>query len=243
MNRNTNSTNLFVGLLLVGGGVLFLLSNLGLFQGFGSAIWSIIWMLAFAVGGAFFLLTFLRDYRTNWWAAIPGMTLLGLALSALFDNIVPGLSGLSGPIFLASIGGGFVLVYIAVPENWWAIIPAGVMLTLGAVAGVDEAGIGGFGGDFEGTLFFFGLGATFLVLALLPNTRADLRWAFIPALVMIVLGLFVAASLDSVINYIWPVALIGGGLYMLLRGVSHRQVEAEPRVPLKEESGEREVKL
>ncbi len=235
MNRTTNSTNLLVGLLLVAGGVLFLLSNLGLFDGFGSAVWSLIWVLAFGAGSAIFLLTFLRDYRENWWAAIPGMTLLGLALAALFDEVVPGLSGLSGSIFLASIGAGFVLVYIAVPENWWAIIPAGVMLTLGAVAGVDEAGIGGFGGDFEGTLFFFGLGATFLVLALLPNAGADLRWAFIPALVMLVLGLFTAASLNSVISYIWPVALIGGGLYVLLRGASNSRIEAEPRVLLDKE--------
>ena len=141
MNRTKNSTNLLVGLLLVGGGVLFLLSNLGLFDGLGSVVWSLIWVLAFGAGSALFLITFLRDYRENWWAAIPGMTLLGLALAALFGEIMPGLSGLSGPIFLASIGAGFVLVYIAVPENWWALIPAGVMLTLGAVAGVDEAGI------------------------------------------------------------------------------------------------------
>ncbi len=235
MNLSKNSTNLLVGTLLIAGGVLFLFSNLGLFGGLGSAIWSLIWIIAFGAGSAVFLLTFLRDYRENWWAAIPGMVLLGLALAALFDEIIPGLGGLSGPIFLASIGAGFVLVYIATPENWWAIIPAGVMLTLGAVAGVDEAGIGGFGSDFEGTLFFFGLGTTFLVLALLPNAGADLRWAFIPGLVMLVLGLFTAASLDSLISYIWPVALIGGGLYVLLRGASNRRIEAEPRVLLDEE--------
>ena len=70
---------------------------------------------------------------------------------------------------------------------------------------------------------------------MLPNASADLRWAFIPAIVMLVLGIFIAASLESVFNYIWPVALIGGGLYVLLRGASQRQVEAEPRVLLDEE--------
>ncbi|MEZ4683059.1 MAG: hypothetical protein R2932_53500 [Caldilineaceae bacterium] len=107
---------------------------------------------------------------------IPGATLLGLAGTVFFDNYAPGFLGdLGGPIFLAAIGFGFILVYLADVTKWWAIIPAGVMATLALVAGLDQFHLRGLD---TGGVFFLGLGGTFLVLALYPIGRGEQqRWA------------------------------------------------------------------
>jgi hypothetical protein len=212
-NERSQLGQLGLGLLFIGAGVLFLLQNLGVFGGFSPILWALI----FAAGAFLFLALFIGDYHQRWWAAIPGMTLFGLAGAALFDTLNMGFLGqLGGPFFLASIGAGFVLVFATNPSFWWAIIPGGVLGTLALVAAVEEFGDGRFE---AGSVFFLGLGITFLVLGLLP--RADgraLRWALIPAGVLLLLGLLVNTPAIAYVNYIWPVALIIGGAYLLWRG-------------------------
>jgi hypothetical protein len=127
----------------------------------------------------------------------------------------------TGPLFLASIGVGFALVYLATPQNWWAIIPAGVMTTLALVAGVDELRLVSFD---TGGLFFIGLGVTFLVVGLLPAEHgAWTRWAFIPAAVLIVIGVLISTSFEPGIAYLWPAALIVGGLVLIGRTLLTRR--------------------
>jgi hypothetical protein len=206
-------SQLGLGLLFIGAGVLFLLQNLGVFGGFSPILWAFI----FAAGALFFLALFIGDYHQRWWAAIPGMTLFGLAGAAVLDALNIGFLGqMAGPFFLASIGSGFVLIFATNPAYWWAIIPGGVLGTLAVVAVVEEFGEG----PFEvGSVFFLGLGITFLVLGLLP--RADgraLRWALIPASVLLLFGLLVNTPAIAYVNYIWPIALIIGGAYLLWRG-------------------------
>ncbi len=206
-------SQLGLGLLFIGAGVLFLLQNLGVFGGFSPILWAFI----FAVGALFFLALFIGDYHQRWWAAIPGMTLFGLAGAAMLDALNIGLLGqMAGPFFLASIGSGFVLIFATNPAHWWAIIPGGVLGTLAVVAAVEEFGEG----PFEvGSVFFLGLGITFLVLGLLPRVDGRaLRWALIPAGALLLFGLLVNTPAIAYVNYIWPVALIIGGAYLLWRG-------------------------
>jgi hypothetical protein len=72
-------TNVVVGLLLAGAGILFLLLNLGLLRPAEDAIWTVLFIL----GGAAFLAAYGRD-RARWWALIPGFVLL--SLGALIDG-------------------------------------------------------------------------------------------------------------------------------------------------------------
>lgn len=205
------------GILLILGGIFFLLHNLGLFAG----LTAIIWVMLFGAGGLFFLYLFLNNRHETWWAAIPGCTLLGLAMVIFLDDLGPALlSPLSGPLFLASIAMGFALVYLATRQNWWALFPAGVLATLALVAAVDELGIRGFDG---GGIFFIGLGVTFLVVALLPTEEGhNMRWAFIPAGVLILMGLLIGTSFTALLEFIWPLALIVGGLLMIWRYLTMR---------------------
>jgi hypothetical protein len=211
-------SNAIWGILLILGGFLFLLQNLGIFSGLAS----LIWVGLFGAGGLFFLYLFFNNRTTTWWAALPGCALLGLAATVFFSDIGPGfLEPVSGPLFLASIGMGFALVYLAVPSNWWAIIPAGVLTTLALVAGVDELGPGGFD---SGGVFFIGLGITFLVVALIGRESGqNLRWAYIPATVLLVMGILIGTSLVDAINYLWPLALIAGGAVLIWRNLVEKQ--------------------
>ena len=200
---------LLIGILLITGGVVYLLQNLGIIQ-WGDIVWSVV----FGLAGIGFLSVFARD-RAMWWALIPGMTLLGLSVTLGLEYFAPAAGELwGGSVFLGAIGLSFILVYAADRNMWWAIIPGGVMLTLATVAALDN--IGGIQTD---GLFFIGLGLTFAALALLPTPGGRMRWAVFPAVALGLMGLLTMVGCMAAIGYLWPVALIVGGLSKLLRAV------------------------
>jgi len=207
MNR-TNSPSL-VGALLVGVGVLALLQNFGLLGGLAALLWAALG----AAGGIAFLGAFLRS-PDRWWAAIPGMTLLGLATITLIGTLMPWAAGawIAG-LFLGAIGAGFLLVFLTHRGRWWAIIPAGVLFTLAAVAALADV----LAGEVIGAVFFLGLALTFGALSRLPGHEDRLRWALIPAGVMLTMGLVVLVATSSLMSILVPAALIIGGLALLYR--------------------------
>jgi hypothetical protein len=74
-----------------------------------------------------------------------------------------------------------------------------------------------------GGIFFAGLGLTFFLLTLLPDQEKNLRWAYIPAAVLLIMGLLIGVSANGTINYIWPIALIMGGLFMVWRQLTSQK--------------------
>jgi hypothetical protein len=202
------------GLLLIVGGILVLLESLGVL-----AVGDIVWPALMGSASLVFLLLFLRAPRTNWWAAIPGFVLLGLTGTIIIDDLIPGTQGdWGGAVFLGGIALGFWAVYLASPENWWAVIPGGVLLTLALIAGLSSV----FEGLEMGGVFFFGMGLTFALLAILPTPEGRLTWAMIPAAALLLAGALVFAAAAQLINYLWPVLLILGGLYLLYRAFGSR---------------------
>ena len=116
----------------------------------------------------------------------------------------------SGAVFLGGIGLAFFAVYFTnTAERWWALIPAGVLSTLAGVTVAAER----FGEFQTAGFFFFGLAFTFLLVALL----AKMSWAYWPALILGIMGFLGIASLLDFANYIWAIALIGAGGFILLR--------------------------
>lgn len=201
------------GILLVGGGILFLLNNLGLIE-----IGSYFWSLVFTVAGLGFLSVFVTD-RQNWWALIPGFVLLGIGSIIYIDQTFPELTGLlGGVIVLGSIGLSFLIIYLVNRDNWWAIIPAGVMITLAVVSGLGEV-LTGFD---MGGIFFIGLGLTFLIVGVLPTPHGQMRWAFIPAGILLGIGVLIMLALSTWVGYLWPVALILAGLFIIYRTFRRR---------------------
>lgn len=195
------------------GGLLILVGGLFMAQNFLNIpnAWGIIWGVLFGIGGAAFLYAFSTD-NSQWWALIPGMALLGLMILILGDSLFPRMTNyLGGSIFLGAIALSFWVVYLVNREAWWAVIPAGVLTTLAIVAGIDP-----FVRD-SGWIFLVGLGLTFAVVGILPSPSGRMTWAFIPAGILLVLGLFTSNWMVHYINFIWPVALIVLGGFFIFR--------------------------
>jgi len=217
MNLKWITSRFVWGGLFILGGFLYLLQNIGLFH-FGDLFWALLLGL---VGVSFFSYYFTD--RNRWWALLPGIIFVALAVNVVLGLIFTGFEDTwSGFVFLAGIGLAFGIIYFFNRSFWWAVIPGGVLVTLAVVSVLDnyEVGID------TGGIFFLGLGLTFALLGLLPAKEGGqpvyLRWAFIPAIVLLIIGAFITASSVSVINYIWPVVLIVAGLAMLLTVLRRR---------------------
>jgi hypothetical protein len=207
------------GILLIVGGLFLLLQTLNLvtFQWLGS----LFGFLLFAAAGVAFTLLFLNK-REQWWALIPGCVFFSLAALVGLDSVAPRLGAAwGGPIFLGGISLAFWLIYLIHREHWWALIPGGVLLTLAAVAGLDQLAPA-----WEtGSIFFLGLAATFLLVYLAPAGKERINWALIPAAVFLLLSIVVWGALTTLLNYLVPLALILIGLFLIWRNYTADKVE------------------
>ena len=216
MSNRLESRFIWGGLLILAG-LVFLLQNLG----FIGIISDLFWALLMGAAGVFFLTVFTQN-RAHWWALIPGFTLLSIAVTIVSSVLIPSFSDVwGGSIVLGGIGASFLVIYLLDRRGWWALIPAGVMLTLAVIAGLG----GLFPGLESGGILFLGIGATFALLALLPNPQGRLKWAWIPAGVLLFMGLVLVAAAGEFVVYILPLALIIGGGYLILRTFNSRQRE------------------
>ncbi|MBN2005974.1 MAG: hypothetical protein JXA21_21630 [Anaerolineae bacterium] len=197
-----------LGILLIVGGLFFLMQSLGLLM------LNDLWPIIFAAAGAVFLYNFVRQ-RQNWWAVIPGMALLGIGTLIAFDQIFPRANDAwGGAIFLGSLSAAFLAVYLRTAgHEWWAIIPGGVLGTLTITILLEPL----LGGGFSGGLFMLGLGATFALVYLLPTPAGRMRWAIYPAGILGGIGVLTSIAATQVIRVLGPLALIGLGLYLILR--------------------------
>jgi hypothetical protein len=119
-------------------------------------------------------------------------------------------------VFLGAIALAFLLVYLADRAQWWAIIPFGVMMTLAVVSVIDEGPLR-MGRIDSGSIFFIGLGLTFLLVAILPTKVGKMTWAYIPGAILLVMGLFVLAARTDLLVIVGPAALIVVGLALVVR--------------------------
>ncbi len=195
-------TRILAGAALILVGILLLLDQTTFLKGMINLLWAGV----LSIGAAICLFWFFSD-RSKWWAAIPGFSLAGMAASALLPNG----SGWSGLAFLGGIGLGFWAVYFSGRIRWWAIIPAGVLVTLGVTAVMSEAT----SAVNSGGVFFAGLGLTFLLVALLEK----MRWAYIPAAVLLLLGILLGMPFSGVMEYIWIGFLLAAGIFLVISAV------------------------
>ncbi len=206
MRRFDFRTIFGASLILLGG--LMLLEKLNIIQGASGIFWGLI----FLAGAAIFLMVLLQDPQNRWWAIFPAAALGGMGGAAILPDTF---SGWGGGIFLGTLGLGFFVVYLINRAHWWAIIPGGVLLTLASVTTLTEFET--FKAVNTGSIFFIGLGFTFLLVALLPNPQGETRWAYIPAIALVLMGgLLGTQATTGLVGYVWPTALILAGLLVIL---------------------------
>ena len=197
------------GILLITAGVIFLLNNLGVI----TLNWAVLIGPLFAIGGLVFVLVFILN-TNEWWALIPGFVLMAIGLIIFMgERDIDFLGPWSGAIFLGFLGAAFFLIYITHHNHWWAIIPGGVLLTLAGVTLIAEREM------LSGVVFFLGLGVTFGLVYLLPKPAGKLKWALYPAGILTFVGILVLLGVTKLFNFVWPVALLAAGGYVLFRAV------------------------
>ena len=214
MKRLTGTS--LVGLLLICAGALFLLQNFGI----ANFVTGTIWALLFALAGLVFVGVFALN-RENWWAIIPGFTLLGLAALIGISTLFPTLSGPAASLLFLAIGLSFWVIYATHRENWWAVIPGGTMITLAVIIAIS-AGPGGNEGQWVPSILFLGLAATFGLVYFLPTPQGRMKWALWPASILAVMGVLMTAFLGQLAGILWPLVLIAGGVAVLLRTMRTR---------------------
>ena len=194
-------------------GVLALLSGGGLpgafLGGFSSALRATLLIL----GGVYLSRRYLQD-SGEVWALVLALGLFGAALVAFS----------SATTILALIGFGCLALYWRDKRRWWAILPAGLFLSLALAVG--------FGGTLLGTapLLFLGSAATFVTLL-----RLGKQWAIYPAIVALVIALLTTNVLSG---SLLPLLLIGGGVYLFTnsRSLSSRSSNSASPNPTSSDS-------
>jgi len=198
-----------VGVLLIIGGGLLILQNLNVFSG---KVENIIWAIILSAMGGFFLSRYFSK-RENWGWLIPGITILGIGISNLVELIPGAGEKFSDLLILSSIGLSFFLIYLNDRLHWWALVPGGLLISLGVGSFVDAYEIGWIDSE---SILFLGLGVTFLILYILPTTYGRLKWALIPAVILLVLGSVVAVGETLEIGeFVGPAIIIVLGLLVL----------------------------
>lgn len=203
------------GVVLIVAGAMFLLQNLGVFYGGANFLWAIL------IGGAGVasLYAFVNN-RDNWWAIIPGATLMAIALNIVLSVIFPRASDiLGGGIVLGGIALGFLLVFLTRRSFWWAVIPGGVMLSLAVVSIADEIFPNY---DTEG-IFLLGIGLTFLYLATLKGYEKNFKWALYPGGILAALGILSLPFMQLTSDILAPLALIGAGGYLMYKNLAQKK--------------------
>jgi predicted lysophospholipase L1 biosynthesis ABC-type transport system permease subunit len=174
------------------------------------------WGILIGLGAIFFLSIFISN-KQNWWALIPGLVLASISLMIILGNFFPEFEeDWGGSLVLGGIGLSFLIIYLINRQMWWAIIPAGVLLSLAVMLGVSNY----LPGVETGGLFLLGLALTFALLALVHTENGRMWWAWIPAGILALVGLGITASAGNLFPYVWPLALIAGGgilIYFTLR--------------------------
>ena len=176
----------------------------------------VFWIIAFV-----FFQAFEKDRSRKWslWCAIL-FAFFGLAtIVRLLWHFPDELIGLA---FLWGGAALFGSVYAKRAKHWWAIIPAGLLFTLGVIVAIDAFRL--LPDRHQGVIFFFGFGLTFVYLWSQDNAIARLTWAKYPAAVMILLALFILAEGANWLrmDVILPVVLVLLGAYFIFSAIKRR---------------------
>lgn len=207
-SRNKNA---LPGLILIVLGVLGLFGTLGVLEGIGSLFGALLF------GGLAYFAYVEGKRNHNLVMRLAALPLAGLAIA----TIVPG--GVGGAAFLASIGAAFGVVWYLDARRWWALIPAGTLVSLALVSFLDAT----LGGS-NGPVFLLGLAVTFF---LLTRLRVEPQaWGLYPAAGLALIAL---VSFSTGGRWVVPVILIAVGAYLLMRSGNLRlpRIERQDAAP------------
>lgn len=217
---DTRMMNIVWGIVITLLGVILLLVTTDVLLTDVDASWmfGILFLLSFII----FVGLYFSMHRKQFWPLIPGITSLGLCLLILGEKI--GIyANLGAGLFILFIGLSFLAIFILHSENWWAIIPAGMVGSVSLVI---------FFGDILGVgLMFLGMGVTFIALYFILLTRPEKHWwPLIPGGILAFMGmLFLFFGPVEFGNYVFPVALIIVGAVLIFQQLKNSKAIEEKK--------------
>lgn len=202
--------SLIWGGLLIALGLALIANNMGWLGDWNAPVWSLI----LGACSLIFLVTYLSD-RTQWWALIPGLVILGIAVAVFLaeEDLVSG--EIVATFILGGIGLPFLLIFVTDRRHWWALIPG--MTMSGIALAVLLEGLGLISDTAVAGIIVGGVSLGFLSIYLADREQ---WWTLIPGGIIGTVALFLLMA--TVIEFVWPVALILLGLF-LLRGRPQRR--------------------
>jgi uncharacterized membrane protein YqaE (UPF0057 family) len=162
-----------------------------------------------------FLAVFLRK-RSQWWALIPAYVLVAVAGIVTLDDLNLVADEFVGSYVLAAIALPFLVVFARNRSNWWALVPAYVLLSIAAMIALIELEV--LGDLVVPAYVMFTVAIPFFVVyARNPKNW----WALIPAGIMTVIGASFLIA-ENLIQYVVAAAMILAGLYILVRQLTRK---------------------
>jgi len=178
---------------LTWGSLLIIFGVVGLVESFTDLTpW--VWVAILAITGLGIFAVFLSD-RSEWWPLIPTYVLWAIAgllalveLNVLRDQFLP-------TYVLCTIAIPFIVVYTRDRAQWWALIPAYVLLAVAAMILLSETGL--LSDAFQGTFVLTAIALPFLLIYLQDRAK---WWALIPAYVLLSIGIMLLLEEFGILN-------------------------------------------
>ena len=178
----------------------------------------------FGLGALFFLKLYIQD-SGRWWSLVLTSICMIVTFAVFVENTRSIDSDYVGVGVNWIIGATFLTVFLQNRKHWWAIIPAGVMFTVGFVV-LREISYYYFIGEINsGFYMMLGLAITFGVLYYMTNSERNLSWAAYPALtflgITMIIGLTERYTVEG--EYVVPILFLGLGGYLLFKSASRKK--------------------
>ena len=196
-------------LILIATGVLVLLQNTGIAAGDTGQVISLVLLIAL---GIFFTAMYFPGRRQWFWVAL-GLGCFSFALgNAVY--FIPTVDEFYRQIVIfIGLGISFLTIYLQNRMNWWAMFPAGLLISLGASQLIEQA-YPDFG---AGGVLVFGLGLSFLILYLVPTPVGRLRFALLPAIILLAIGVVIVIGQPfNITDYLLPALILLAGVVLII---------------------------
>ena len=178
-----------------------------------------------------FIVVYLRD-RAQWWALIPAYAMITVAAMLLLSETALLRDAFQATFILTAIALPFLVVYLRNRAQWWALIPAYVLLSTGIMILLEELGV----------LSDFLVPAYVMFVIAIPFFVVYIRnpkqwWPLIPGGIMAAIGF--SFLMVEAFQYVFTALVILVGLWILIRSFTRKEaVGDEPSLPVIVDEGD-----
>lgn len=201
------------GILLIAIGIILFLNELG-YPFLEGPVWGAFVLFALSMV-AFW--GYFQDRAV--WKIVVGTFLLFLSGTILAEHMGYIYGDYTGTLVLWCLSAAFFTVFFLKREQWWAIIPAGVLFTLGLIVALEAGWY--IDDDFIPVVLFLGISFPFWMLYFMRNDINQLGWAIWPAALLLLFAVMMFGKVYywDFEDFFFPGLLIVVGALLIVRSL------------------------